>query len=211
MTGHGVAMATRTEKQWNAQNIMAFTMSQTHSVHIHLTSHHYTSHHRHTHTHTHTGLPRRLRHSTNFNGYQNNISTYQTECLRIQKWKGVKTICRRGYRYAEMTQLRTENYQFYTTKFCLGSITLHQNIFLTLMMEWNTTVSSQSERWVSYCNRLCIVIVHCIRAKPWKAPGDRSSSRLHLNRVKKCMCTGHLSCGEIIRVREAHMVVVCGM
>ena len=54
MTGHGVAMATRKEKQWNAQNTMAFTMSQTHSVHIHLTSHHYTSHHRHTHTHTHT-------------------------------------------------------------------------------------------------------------------------------------------------------------
>jgi len=110
MNGHGVVMATHKKKQWNAQNIMAFTMSQTHSVHNHLTSHH---------RHRHTGLPRRLRHSTNFNGYQNNITTYQTERIRIQK--GV--ICRRGYGYAEMTQQGTANYQFYTTKFCPGSIT----------------------------------------------------------------------------------------
>jgi hypothetical protein len=37
--------------------------------------------------------------------------------------KGYKTISRKGYRHAEMTQLRTANYQFYTTKFCLRSIT----------------------------------------------------------------------------------------
>jgi len=45
----------------------------------------------------------------------------------------------------------------------------------------------------------------------WKAPGDRSSFRLHPIRLKKCTCTGHLYYGEAIRVREAHMVVVCGM
>jgi hypothetical protein len=38
-------VATYKKKQWNAQNIMAFSMSQTHSEHIHLTSHHYISHH----------------------------------------------------------------------------------------------------------------------------------------------------------------------
>jgi len=114
-------------------------------------SHHITTHHI-TDTHTHIT-------DTHTQGCQDDLgiplilmdikiisALIRQNALEYKNKKGLKTICRRGYRYAEMTQLRTANYQFYTTKFCLGSITLHQNIFLTLMMEWNTTVSSQSER-----------------------------------------------------------------
>ena len=114
MTGHGTVMATQQGKQWTAQNMMAFTMFQAHSVHIHLTSH------------------------TRIQGCQDDLGiplvlmdikiisalTRQNDLKYKKKDKnGYKTISRRGYRYAETTQLRTANYQFYTTKFCLRSIT----------------------------------------------------------------------------------------
>ena len=87
----------------------------------HITSLHITSQ---THTHTHTqgcqddlGIPLILMDIKIIS------ALIRQNALEYKNKKGDKTICRRGYRYAEMTQLRTANYQFYTTKFCLGSIT----------------------------------------------------------------------------------------